>query len=144
MSWSASELKAGVPSKVVPVNAVPADQMILDLGPASVKEIKDHIELCKTVVWNGPLGAFETPPFDRATNEVAVAVADLTKRCQLLSVAGGGDTAAALANAGVAYGVSYLSTAGGAFLEWLEGKELPGVVALKQAVPKPKLGKVII
>ncbi|MFY9287337.1 MAG: phosphoglycerate kinase [Alphaproteobacteria bacterium] len=140
----APALAAGVTTQTVAVGAVPADQMILDLGPAATKEIKETIAMCKTVVWNGPLGAFETSPFDRATNEIAIAVADLTKRGQILSVAGGGDTVAALANAGVTHGVSYLSSAGGAFLEWLEGKELPGVVVLKQVVPKTKMGKVII
>lgn len=140
----APELKAGAPTQTVAVNAVPADQMILDLGPASVKEIKDSLDMCKTVVWNGPLGAFEIPPFDRATNEVGICVADLTKRGKILSVAGGGDTNAALENAGVALGVTYMSTAGGAFLEWLEGKQLPGVVALEQAVVKRKTGKVIM
>src|SRR6202012_5323952 len=119
----------------------PADQMILDLGPESVKDIKGNLAMCKTVVWNGPLGAFEVPPFDKATNEIAICVADLTKRGKLLSVAGGGDTMAALGQAGVAHGVSYLSAAGGAFLEWLEGRELPGVKALKDAVPKIKTGK---
>lgn len=140
----APALAAGVATQTVAVGAVPADQMILDLGPAATKEIKETIAMCKTVVWNGPLGAFETSPFDRATNEIAIAVADLTKRGQILSVAGGGDTVAALANAGVTHGVSYLSSAGGAFLEWLEGKDLPGVVVLKQVVPKTKMGKVII
>jgi phosphoglycerate kinase len=141
---TAPELKEGVAVKTVPVNAVPADEMILDLGPASVQEIKDSLAMCKTVVWNGPLGAFETPPFDHATTEVAIFVANLTKRGKALSVAGGGDTMAALAQAGVTHGVSYLSAAGGAFLEWLEGRELPGVAALKKAVPKGKVGKVIM
>jgi phosphoglycerate kinase len=140
----APEFKTGVTTQIVPVNAVPADQMILDLGPLSVKEIKESLDMCKTVVWNGPLGAFETPPFDRATNEVGICVADLTKRGKLLSVAGGGDTGAALENAGVTHGVTYLSSAGGAFLEWLEGKQLPGVTALEQAVSKRKMGKVIM
>ena len=140
----ADALKPDAVTKTVLVNAVPADQMILDLGPLSIKEIKGSLEMCKTVVWNGPLGAFETPPFDRATNEVAIGVADLTKRGKILSVAGGGDTVAALTNAGVMHGMSYLSSAGGAFLEWLEGKELPGVSALKLALPKIKSGKVIM
>jgi phosphoglycerate kinase len=140
----ASALQAGVETKTVSIKDVPADQMILDIGPNSVKEIKDNLSLCKTIVWNGPLGAFETQPFDRATNEIAIFVADLTKRGKVLSVAGGGDTMAALAGAGVTNGVSYLSSAGGAFLEWLEGRELPGIVALKQAMPKQKTGKVII
>jgi phosphoglycerate kinase len=141
---TASELKEGVTVKTVPVNAVPDDEMILDLGPSSVKEIKDCLAMCKTIVWNGPLGAFETPPFDRATTEIAICVADLTKRGKVLSVAGGGDTMAALSQAGVTNGVSYLSAAGGAFLEWLEGRELPGVAALKNAMPKGRVGKVIM
>ena len=140
----AAALKPGMDVATVAVSAVPADQMILDIGPASVKEIKDSVVLCKTVVWNGPLGAFETKPFDNATNEVAICVADLTKRGKLLSVAGGGDTAAALLNAGVLHGFSYLSMAGGAFLEWLEGKDLPGVKALHDVMPRSKAGKVIL
>ncbi len=140
----AAELKPDVEVRTVSIQAVPAGQMILDIGPQSAQEIKDNLALCKTVVWNGPLGAFETPPFDRATTEVAIGVADLTKRGKILSVAGGGDTVAALANAGVINGLSYLSTAGGAFLEWLEGRELPGVVALRNAVPRQKVGKVIL
>jgi phosphoglycerate kinase len=140
----AAELKEGVETKTVDVKNVPADAMILDLGAKTVAEIKDNLSLCKTAIWNGPLGAFETPPFDKATNEVAICVADLTKRGKLLSVAGGGDTVSALANAGVTHGIGYLSTAGGAFLEWMEGKELPGVVALKNAVPKAKIGKTIM
>lgn len=140
----AAEFKAGATTQIVAANAVPANQMILDIGPQAVKEIKESLAMCKTVVWNGPLGAFETPPFDRATNEVAIAVADLTKRGKLLSVAGGGDTGSALENAGVTHGVTYLSSAGGAFLEWLEGKSLPGVVALEQIVAKRKVGKVIM
>ena len=140
----APALKEGEPTQTVSISSIPQDQMILDIGPASVKEIRGNLEMCKTIVWNGPLGAFETPPFDRATNEIAICVADLTKRGRTLSVAGGGDTAAALLNAGVLHGLSYLSLAGGAFLEWLEGKELPGVVALRQAVPRAKTGKVII
>lgn len=140
----ASALVAGVETKTVNVNAVPADQMILDVGPQTTQEIKSTLDMCKTVVWNGPLGAFETPPFDKATNEVAIGVADLTKRGRILSVAGGGDTVSALANAGVTNALSYISSAGGAFLEWMEGKELPGISALKQAIPKIKTGKVII
>ncbi len=127
----AHELKPNtLPVTTVSIKAVPADQMILDVGPESIKDIKSNLSMCKTVVWNGPLGAFEVPPFDRATNEIAISVCDLTKRGKMLSVAGGGDTASALANAGVVHGLSYLSTAGGAFLEWLEGKDLPGVTAL--------------
>jgi phosphoglycerate kinase len=95
-------------------------------------EIGDLLKTCKTLVWNGPLGAFETQPFDKGTTAVAQAAAGLTKAKALLSVAGGGDTVAALAHAGVVDDFSYVSTAGGAFLEWLEGKELPGVAALKR------------
>lgn len=140
----ASELKENAPSQVVAANAVPADMMIFDLGPKSVAEIKETLSLCRTVIWNGPLGVFETPPFDKGTNEVAICVADLSKRGKVLSVAGGGDTVSALANAGVTNGISYISTAGGAFLEWMEGKELPGVVALSKAVPAVKRGKAIL
>lgn len=136
--------KANVETQTVSAQAVPADMMILDVGPAAIKEIEDAISMCKTIVWNGPLGAFETPPFDNATNMVAIYVADLTKRGKILSVAGGGDTVSALSNAGVTHGMSYLSSAGGAFLEWLEGKTLSGVQALHDAVPKTKTGKVIL
>ena len=139
----ASELKEGAATKTVPVNAVPADQMILDIGHASAVSIKEDVSMCKTIVWNGPLGAFEIPPFDKGTTEVAIGVADLTKRGVIMSVAGGGDTVSALTHAGVANGIGYLSSAGGAFLEWLEGKVLPGVAALKLSVTK-KAGKVII
>jgi phosphoglycerate kinase len=104
--------------------------MILDVGPRSVSEFARQLKTLKTVVWNGPLGAFETPPFDRGTVSAARAVADLTREGKLLSVAGGGDTVAALAHAGVLNDFSYVSTAGGAFLEWLEGRTLPGVAAL--------------
>ena len=106
--------------------------MILDAGPVSASEVAAHLAECRTIVWNGPLGAFEFPPFDSATNIVARAVADLTAEGSLLSVAGGGDTLAALANAGVGNQFSYVSTAGGAFLEWLEGRALPGVEALRR------------
>lgn len=118
------------PSRVVAVAEVPADQMILDTGPASAAFIAERLAACKTLVWNGPLGAFEIAPFDAATNFVARAAAALTEQGRLLTVAGGGDTVAALAHAGVEEKFSYISTAGGAFLEWLEGKELPGVAAL--------------
>jgi phosphoglycerate kinase len=120
------------PSHVVPVAEVPADQMILDAGPASAAAIAHRLEGCKTLVWNGPLGAFEIEPFDAATNFVARAAAALTVQGRLLTVAGGGDTVSALAHAGVEDKFSYISTAGGAFLEWLEGKDLPGVAALKK------------
>ena len=126
----AAEFRAGVANKTVDANAIPADHMALDLGPKAITEIIENLSACKTIVWNGPLGAFETKPFDRATVEVANCVADLTKSGKVLSVAGGGDTVAALAAAGKTADVSYLSMAGGAFLEWLEGKELPGVKAL--------------
>ncbi len=140
----AAEMKAGAAHQTVLVNAVPAEQMIFDLGAKTVSEIKNTLTLCRTVIWNGPLGVFEMPPFDTATNEVAIAVSDLTKRGKILSVAGGGDTVSALSHAGVTQGISYLSTAGGAFLEWLEGKELPGVAALQKAVPTVKTGKVLL
>ena len=129
----AKELKPGVATEVVKVTAVPTGMMILDIGPQSAASLAEYLADFKTLVWNGPLGAFETPPFDAATNTVAQAVAALTKAGKLMSVAGGGDTVAALIHAGVADDFSYVSTAGGAFLEWLEGKELPGVAALRRA-----------
>jgi phosphoglycerate kinase len=106
--------------------------MILDVGPASVAEVERRFAGCRTLLWNGPLGAFETAPFDAGTNGAARAAAALTDAGTLLSVAGGGDTVAALHHAGVAERFSYISTAGGAFLEWLEGKTLPGVKALER------------
>jgi phosphoglycerate kinase len=127
---TAGKLQAGVVTRTVGVNAVPVDAMMLDIGPDSVKRIEAALATCKTLVWNGPLGAFETKPFDRATVALAKKVAELTAAKKLLSVAGGGDTVAALAAAGVEDELSYVSTAGGAFLEWLEGRELPGVAAL--------------
>ncbi len=129
----ASALKAGVETRTVPVAATPQDMMILDVGPATVARINVELERARTLVWNGPLGAFETAPFDRGTTAVARHAAALTQAGKLLSVAGGGDTVAALAHAGVGEDFSYVSTAGGAFLEWLEGKTLPGVAALKPA-----------
>ncbi|MDD4616833.1 MAG: phosphoglycerate kinase [Alphaproteobacteria bacterium] len=128
----ASELKANVPVRTVSVMEVPPDAMMLDLGPDSVKQINAALQTCKTVVWNGPLGAFETAPFDKATTAIAKRVAELTKEGKMLSVAGGGDTVSALAHAGVTDSFSYVSTAGGAALEWMEGKELPGVAALSK------------
>lgn len=128
----ATELKAGEPTQIVHAGDVPEDMMIFDLGPKTVGEIKDVLAKCKTVVWNGPLGVFEIPPFDNATNDVAAMVAELTRQGRVLSVAGGGDTVAAMDNAGVTKDIGYLSTAGGAFLEWLEGKDLPGVAALRK------------
>ncbi|KPF77612.1 phosphoglycerate kinase [alpha proteobacterium AAP81b] len=121
---------AGVPCRTANVHDVADDDMILDLGPAAVEALGDALKTCRTLVWNGPLGAFEYPPFDAATVALARIAAALTQSGSLLSVAGGGDTVAALNHAGVAEQFSYVSTAGGAFLEWLEGKPLPGVVAL--------------
>jgi phosphoglycerate kinase len=129
----APELKEAAPTRTVPIGAVPGDQLILDVGPASANAIAQRLEEVRTLVWNGPLGAFETPPFDAATVLVARAAADLTRSGELLTVAGGGDTVAALGHAGVSDDFSYVSTAGGAFLEWLEGKQLPGVKALHSA-----------
>lgn len=127
----AKEFKAGADNQIVDVNAVPADGMILDVGPKTVNSIAGWIEKANTLVWNGPLGAFEIAPFDAATVAAAKAAADETKAGQLVSVAGGGDTVAALNHAGVADDFTYVSTAGGAFLEWMEGKPLPGVEVLK-------------
>jgi phosphoglycerate kinase len=127
----AREFKAGAEAETVAVSACPADAMILDAGPASVEDICARFETAKTLVWNGPLGAFEIEPFNAATNAAAAKAAALTAAGGLLSVAGGGDTVAALNGAGAAEKFSYVSTAGGAFLEWLEGKTLPGVAALE-------------
>ncbi len=126
----AREFKAGAASKVVAADACPADAMILDAGPATVKALGAIFAAAKTLIWNGPLGAFEIAPFDMATNAAAREVARLTKAGGMVSVAGGGDTVAALNQAGVADDFTFISTAGGAFLEWMEGKELPGVAAL--------------
>ena len=112
------------------VHEVAADEMILDIGPQATEALADVLKTCRTLVWNGPLGAFETPPFDAATVALAKSAAALTKEGALVSVAGGGDTVAALNLAGVAGDFTYISTAGGAFLEWMEGKDLPGVTAL--------------
>lgn len=126
----AREFKAGAASETVAIDCVPPDAMILDIGPKTVQAISEQLAECRTLVWNGPVGAFETPPFDAGTTALAKRVAALTEQGKLLSVAGGGDTVAALAHAGVLDDLSYVSTAGGAFLEWLEGRELPGVAAL--------------
>ncbi|MCB1399040.1 MAG: phosphoglycerate kinase, partial [Rhodobacteraceae bacterium] len=126
----AREFAAGAPSEVVPAEACPPDAMILDAGPDSVEAIVRVFEASRTLIWNGPLGAFEIAPFDAATNAAALKAAELTQAGRLVSVAGGGDTVAALNKAGAAASFSYISTAGGAFLEWMEGKELPGVAAL--------------
>jgi phosphoglycerate kinase len=124
------EFKANPPTRTVNVHEVASDEMILDVGPAAVEALGDALKTCKTLVWNGPLGAFETPPFDTATVALAKTAAALTQGGSLVSVAGGGDTVAALNHAGVADDFSFVSTAGGAFLEWMEGRELPGVKAL--------------
>jgi phosphoglycerate kinase len=129
----ARDFKAGAPHEVVPAAACPADAMILDAGPEAVKAVIAALEGAKTLVWNGPLGAFEIAPFDAATNAAAARAAELSQAGKLVSVAGGGDTVAALNKAGAAEGFSYISTAGGAFLEWMEGKTLPGVAALEGA-----------
>ena len=128
---TAATLAANVPTTTVAIGAVPADQMILDVGPQTVAAIVAKLASAKTLVWNGPVGAFEFPPFDAATTAIAHAVADATGSGQLRSVAGGGDTVSALKHAGVLERMSYVSSAGGAFLEWLEGKTLPGVAALE-------------
>jgi phosphoglycerate kinase len=128
----AREFKAGAASECVPVEKCPADAMILDAGPDSVAHVRDAIARAKTLIWNGPLGAFEIEPFDAATNAAARFAADRSDQGKLVSVAGGGDTVAALNKAGASDDFSYISTAGGAFLEWMEGKTLPGVAALDQ------------
>jgi phosphoglycerate kinase len=126
----APAFEAGSPDTTVAIDAVPADQMILDIGPATVARLGEVLTAAKTLVWNGPLGAFEVPPFDCGTVALARRAAELTDSGALTSIAGGGDTVAALNHAGVAERFSYISGAGGAFLEWLEGKTLPGVAAL--------------
>ena len=129
----AKEFAANPPSvRTCNVHEVEADEMILDVGPAAVEALADVLKTCRTLVWNGPLGAFETPPFDAATVGLAKTAAALTKEGSLVSVAGGGDTVAALNRAGVAEDFTFVSTAGGAFLEWMEGRTLPGVAALEQ------------
>jgi len=125
------EFRAGAPSEIVDINAVPEGGLILDIGPKSIDLITQQFDQAKTLMWNGPLGAFEIEPFDIATNAAAQAAGRLTQSGKLMSVAGGGDTVAALRHAGAADQFTYVSTAGGAFLEWLEGKALPGVEALK-------------
>ena len=126
----AREFKAGAANETVAVDAIPADAMVLDVGPQSVARINRWIDEAATLVWNGPLGAFEIEPFDQATVQAARDAAARTSAGKLVSVAGGGDTVAALNHAGVGDTFTYVSTAGGAFLEWMEGKELPGVAAL--------------
>ena len=127
----AKEFAANPPTRTINVHEVAADEMILDVGPAAVEALADVLKTCRTLVWNGPMGAFETPPFDAATVALARTAAALTREGSLVSVAGGGDTVAALNHAGVAADFSFVSTAGGAFLEWMEGRELPGVKALE-------------
>ncbi|MFS0771407.1 phosphoglycerate kinase [Sphingomonas sp. 1P08PE] len=126
----ANEFRADPPTRTVNVHEVAADEMILDVGPAAVESLGDVLKNCRTLVWNGPMGAFEMTPFDTATVALARTAAALTKDGSLVSVAGGGDTVAALNHAGVAGDFTFVSTAGGAFLEWMEGRELPGVAAL--------------
>ena len=127
------EFRANPPIRTVNVHEVAADEMILDVGPAAVEALADVLKNCRTLVWNGPLGAFEIEPFDAATISLARTAAALTREGSLVSVAGGGDTVAALAHAGVSEDFTFVSTAGGAFLEWMEGKPLPGVNALNIA-----------
>ncbi|WP_374610897.1 phosphoglycerate kinase [Sphingorhabdus sp.] len=127
----AKEFRANPPVRTANVHEVAADEMILDVGPAAVEALADVLKTCRTLVWNGPMGAFEIEPFDAATVSLARTAAALTKEGSLVSVAGGGDTVAALAHAGVTQDFTFISTAGGAFLEWMEGKELPGVKALQ-------------
>lgn len=126
----AKEFKPNPETRTVNVHEVAADEMILDLGPNAVEALGDVLKNCRTLVWNGPLGAFETPPFDMATVALAKTAAALTQDGSLVSVAGGGDTVAALNQAGVGTQFTFVSTAGGAFLEWMEGQDLPGVAAL--------------
>jgi phosphoglycerate kinase len=130
---AATEFKANADHVIVAVDACPPDRMILDAGPATVAAVADVFNTARTLIWNGPLGAFEITPFDTATNNAAQVAAAQTRAGLLVSVAGGGDTVAALNRAGVADDFTYVSTAGGAFLEWMEGKDLPGVAALDQA-----------
>jgi phosphoglycerate kinase len=127
----AREFAANAASETLPADQCPADAMILDAGPATVAALKEVFGQCRTLIWNGPLGAFEIEPFDAATNAAAEEAARLTAEGKLISVAGGGDTVAALNKAGAADRFTYISTAGGAFLEWMEGKTLPGVAALE-------------
>lgn len=126
------EFGKDAPFEVVSSDSIPADMEGVDIGPEAVKNAGEKLAKCKTVIWNGPMGVFEVKPFDNGTNGIAQIVADLTESGKIVSVAGGGDTVSALENAGVADKVTYMSSAGGAFLEWMEGKTLPGVAALSQ------------
>ena len=127
----AKELVPGQKTETINISQIPKDAMILDAGPQSTANFSEHLATCKTIIWNGPLGAFEIAPFDQSTISLAKDVALYTQNKDIISVAGGGDTVAALTHAGVNEQFSYLSTAGGAFLEWLEGKILPGIAALQ-------------
>ena len=129
----ARDLRPNAACRIVGASQVEEDEMILDLGPRTIQAFGRELARVKTVLWNGPLGAFEVPPFDRGTTAAAKAVAERTREGKLVSVAGGGDTVAALAHAGVEGDFTYVSTAGGAFLEWLEGRTLPGVAALERS-----------
>ena len=131
ITW-ADEFGEGQEPHISPVDNIPEGKVLLDIGPATVKEFTNVLKECKTLIWNGPVGAFEIKPFDKSTNEIAFCVADLTQEGRLLSVAGGGDTVSALKKAGVADKMTYVSSAGGAFLEWMEGKVLPGVAILEK------------
>jgi phosphoglycerate kinase len=129
----ARALEPDTPTQTVAIDKVPEQEMILDIGPKTLAAIEARLGQCRTLVWNGPVGAFETKPFDRGTTELAMAVARLTKAGNLVSIAGGGDTVAALAAAGATDALTYVSAAGGAFLEWLEGRTLPGIAALERS-----------
>lgn len=128
----ASELKENIETQTVLAENMPSDKKIFDVGPETVADIKKSLDECRTLIWNGPLGVFEIAPFNQGTDEIAQHVAALTDDDKILSVAGGGDTVSALSKAGVTDALSYISTAGGAFLEWMEGKDLPGVTALSK------------
>ncbi|GAN72284.1 phosphoglycerate kinase [Acetobacter syzygii] len=130
------DFMAGAPTSTVPVTAIPDGWMALDVGPETVKLLNSKLAGLKTLVWNGPLGVFELPPFDEGTNAVAQLAGKLTKAGSLKTVAGGGDTVSALRHAGVLHDMTYVSTAGGAFLEWLEGKILPGLTAISTTLEK--------
>ncbi|MCB9982065.1 MAG: phosphoglycerate kinase [Rhodospirillales bacterium] len=134
-----SELKLNAPSETVDSQAIPEGKMAIDVGPQSLAHVEDILEKCKTLLWNGPMGVFEIKPFDTGTNALAHKAAALTKAGQLVSIAGGGDTVAALENADVCHDLSYVSTAGGAFLEWLKGEPLPGVEALMRPAKAAKI-----
>ncbi len=127
------EVSENAAHDVVGVGDIPDDMEAIDIGPVTIEQVREHLGRTKTVLWNGPMGIFEVKPFDNGTNALAQTVAELTREGHLVSVAGGGDTVSALENAGVKDGFTYVSSAGGAFLEWMEGKELPGVIALAKA-----------